>query len=561
MLRHCFPASLRDALRELPETLDTTYERILLEIKPRNREYTHRLLQCVTVAVRPLHVEELAEVLAIRFEAGKPPEYHSGWCMEDAQDAVLSACSSLISIVNVKGSPVVQFSHFSVKEFLTSDRLANAREHLSRHHILLQPAHTILVQACLSTLLRLDDHIDKNGMKKFPLSIYAAQHWIYHGRFENVSSSIKALMDLLFDPDKSHFATWVWIYDIDRPWDWVEQMSSERPTQPEAAALYYAVICGFRRLVEHLIVSCPRDINAQGGAHSTPLHAALAKEHFDIALLLLERGANVNALDYQMMSPLHRASDRGRRDIVEFLLGPHADAHIQNGNNETPIDAVQAISRSASLQRILQASWLALIVSFVLAVARLRSRNGELEVAQVSRRYGLAVDSRDHRGWTPLMSASRSGHLDVVRLLLRNGVAVDSRSKQGWTPLKTASRYGHLDIVRLILQSGAAVDSRDNEGCTPLESASRYDHLDIVQLLLLNRATVDSRNNKGWTQLKAASRYNHLDIVRLLLQNGAAVDSPDKDGITPAIEASGLAISISCGYYSRMAQLCPPITA
>jgi hypothetical protein len=167
------------------------------------------------VAVRPLRVEELAEVLAIRFEARKPPEFHSGWCLEDAQDAVLSACSSLISIVNVDGSPVVQFSHFSVKEFLTSDRLANAGEHLSHYHILLQPAHTILAQACLSALLRLDDHIDENGIKRFPLSIYTAQHWVEHGRFENVSSSIQELMERLFDPDKPHLATWVWIYNID----------------------------------------------------------------------------------------------------------------------------------------------------------------------------------------------------------------------------------------------------------------------------------------------------------------------------------------------------------
>jgi hypothetical protein len=77
-LRHRFPASPRDPLREFPETLDTTYEHILLGIEPVNQEYAHRLLQCLTVTVRPLHIEALAEVLSIRFEAGKPPEYNSG---------------------------------------------------------------------------------------------------------------------------------------------------------------------------------------------------------------------------------------------------------------------------------------------------------------------------------------------------------------------------------------------------------------------------------------------------------------------------------------------------
>jgi hypothetical protein len=122
-LRRCFPNAIRRALDELPETLDETYERTLLGIEKEKWEYAHRLFQCLTVAIRPLRVDELAEVLAIRFHDGQLPRYHADWQLEDAQDAVLSACSSLISVVHVDGSPIVQFSHFSVKEFLTSDRL------------------------------------------------------------------------------------------------------------------------------------------------------------------------------------------------------------------------------------------------------------------------------------------------------------------------------------------------------------------------------------------------------------------------------------------------------
>jgi hypothetical protein len=54
-------------LEELPETLDETYERVLREINKAKREHAHRLLQCLTVAVRPLRVAELAEVLAVDF--------------------------------------------------------------------------------------------------------------------------------------------------------------------------------------------------------------------------------------------------------------------------------------------------------------------------------------------------------------------------------------------------------------------------------------------------------------------------------------------------------------
>jgi len=216
-LRRCFPAVIRHALNELPDTLDETYKRTLLGIEKEKRSFAHRLFQCVTVAVRPLRVDELAEVLAIRFDTGQLPRYHVDWQSEDAQEAVLSACSSLISVVDVDGSPVVQFSHFSVKEFLTSDRLANSTEDLSRYHVHPHSAHTILAQASLTILLHLGDRVDKNSIKRFPFAQYAAQHWVDHGRFENVSSSIQDAMERLFDMDEPSFATWIWIYDIDYP--------------------------------------------------------------------------------------------------------------------------------------------------------------------------------------------------------------------------------------------------------------------------------------------------------------------------------------------------------
>src|SRR5487761_1709829 len=121
-LRPCLPPSVRRTLNELSESLDETYERILREIPKSNRIYAHRLLQCLTVAVRPLCVEELAEVLAVDFDAtGGIPKLDEKLRWEDQEQAVLSACSSLIAVVKDKDSRVVQFSHFSVKEFLTSD--------------------------------------------------------------------------------------------------------------------------------------------------------------------------------------------------------------------------------------------------------------------------------------------------------------------------------------------------------------------------------------------------------------------------------------------------------
>src|SRR6266566_7816659 len=118
----CTPAGIQNALAELSETLDETYEQTLQGIKA-NWEFAHRMFQFISVASRPLHVKELADLLAFDFEAGSIPKFYEDWRLEDPADAVLSTCSTLLAVVYDQGSPVIQFSHFSVKEFLMSTRL------------------------------------------------------------------------------------------------------------------------------------------------------------------------------------------------------------------------------------------------------------------------------------------------------------------------------------------------------------------------------------------------------------------------------------------------------
>ena len=158
-------------MNDLPITLDETYCRTLLAIDGEKREYAQRLFRCLMVSIRPLHVEELAEILAIQFDKAELPTFNASWRPENAEEAVISVCSSLIAIVDRNGHQVVQFSHFSVKEFLTSERLATAEERLSYYHILPESAHTILAHASLSVLLQLDDKTDRNTIDHLPLAL------------------------------------------------------------------------------------------------------------------------------------------------------------------------------------------------------------------------------------------------------------------------------------------------------------------------------------------------------------------------------------------------------
>ncbi|KAN0139500.1 hypothetical protein V8E53_003001, partial [Lactarius tabidus] len=293
-LQHCFPPNLRQYLNELPESLDETYERILKGINKAQKGNAHRLLQCLTVAVRPLLVEELAELLAFDFQAttsGGVPTLKEDWRWDDEEEAVLSTCSSLIIIIARGDSRVVQFSHFSVKEFLTSSRLMRSpHEEVSRFHIDLEPAHTIMAQACLATLLRLDETAGNSDAKVSPLVNYAGQHWVDHAQFEKVSSRVRDGMDDLFDSSKPYFTAWLQVHDIDERW----QIFSPGLGNVSGSPLYYAAFCGFYDLAERLIMKNPEQVNQRGGLTLFPLPAALSKKHFRVANLLYSHGAVVD---------------------------------------------------------------------------------------------------------------------------------------------------------------------------------------------------------------------------------------------------------------------------
>ncbi|KAF8496144.1 hypothetical protein F5888DRAFT_412246 [Russula emetica] len=417
LLRQCLPPSVQRILEELPESLDETYERILREIGKPNQRHAHRLLQCLVAAVRPLEVKELAEVLAFDFNTEGIPKLNQGWRWEDQEEAVMSACSSLVMIVKDGDSRVVQFSHFSVKEFLTADRLAEPIRDVSRYHIRLEAAHTILVRACLGVLLRLDDGIDHDNIEGFPLAEYAAQYWVTHARIENVSSRIKDGMERLFDADKPHFATWLWIYNEDKdPWD--RSMSTMRPEKPEAVPLYYAAMLGFRDLAEHLIAEHPQHVTGRGGKEVTPLHVTASAGHPDILLLLIEHGADMNGRGRYGHTPLHRASEKGRLEAGQFLLNRGADIDVQNDFNNTAL--------------ILATAW------------------GHAEFARMLLERGAMIDARGEYGRTPLHWAAEHGEIGVVQLLLEHGADVNVRNEDGDTPSRMRSVQGHQEIVELL---------------------------------------------------------------------------------------------------------------
>ena len=383
------------------------------------KDAAHRLLQCLCVAARPLRVEELARILVLDFDRTESATPKKHWRWDDPVEAVLFSCSSLIIVVDTGHSRVVQFSHFSVKEFLTSDRVATHNfGGISLFHITLEAAHTTLTQACLATLLRLDgsssnDQVERN----FPLARYASQHWVEHAQLGKVSSRIEDDIQRLFDPTQPYFSTWLRLYNIDDHWNrfgnaWVVRGSP----------LYYASLCGFRDLVDHIIKHHPEQVNATGGRRHHPLAAALFKGHFHVAELLHQHGASVDVTNYDNRTLLQAASVDGQSDVMRWLLDHGTDINPQRDDLGAPI--------------------------------HLATLNGHPEVIQTLLEYGVNINSADDDGRTPLHLASSSEKVEIVRLLLDRGANPNAVDKDGCTPL---SLTWITEVEHLLLEYGASV--------------------------------------------------------------------------------------------------------
>ena len=470
-LRHCLPPSVGRILEELPETLDETYERVLREINKANRDHARRLLQCLTVALRPLRVEELAEVLAIDFNApshGGIAQLNPNWRWADQHQAVLSTCSSLIAIVDDGYSKVVQFSHFSVKEYLTSDRLACSSVDVSRYHIVLEPAHTIIAQACLGVLLRLDSHVNKDNVGNIPLAKYAAQYWVEHAGFEKVASRIRDAMEYFFDADKPHWPAWCRVQMMDKRWGDFTPEKEMKDTFP----LYYASLGGFYDLAEHLVGKHPEHINARGGQMVTPLVAALGRKHFEVAELLHRNGAGVDVRDGSENTPLRQASRAGVLDVVQWLLDHEADVNAQGTHGYTPL--------------------------------HISARNGQLQALQMLIEHNADIHIQNAFGMTPLHNAAASyedhgNHMDIMQVLLDHGADPNARDNDNSTPLHHSSWWktgdymperGTVEGTRLLLKHGAIIEVEDNKGRTPLQLALVHRREDIATCLKEHGATL-----------------------------------------------------------------------
>lgn len=140
-----------------------------------------------------------------------------------------------------------------------------------------------------------------------------------------------------------------------------------------------------------------KPLDSGGG---TPLFAALSMAHYDIARLLLSKGANARHI-----------SDGGLTALHELARGSRTDGS--------------------------------------------KVRKQQIALAQQLISFGLSVDASDARGTTPLMWAALVENRDLVAYLLSKGANANTRNQRGQTALDYAKQKQRNDIVKLLQEYGA----------------------------------------------------------------------------------------------------------
>jgi len=337
--------------------------------------------------------------------------------------------------------------------------------------------------------------------------------------------------------------------------DWPSQITSEPRAQYRPVggltALLYAARSGCSGCVEAMLAA-GADINLPTPEGVTPLMIAVDNEHYDVAKLLIEKGANPNVWDWWGRTALYITVDR------KEAAGAGGGGRGGNGGRGGRGGGAGAPPREAGTR----VSSMDIINALLAADV---DPNTELNMHRPSRggNSGRFVENQLSTGCTPLFRAAQSGDMEVVQALLAKGANPNVNTMgltaflvaagvgpgaRGGTGLAAAGAVGgaaNMKLMDLMIQHGANVNAQitgtqtysmrvsrapsANEGMTALHSAVQSGKLDMVKFLVEKGAD---------TQLVDASGRKPIDMLNAGARGAAPAPAPAPAG-TVAIAAAG----------------------
>uniref|UniRef100_A0A8H7NI08 NACHT domain-containing protein n=1 Tax=Bionectria ochroleuca TaxID=29856 RepID=A0A8H7NI08_BIOOC len=421
-------------------------------------------------------------------------------------EEIIQYCSSLVALTHKGKRAEIQLAHFSVKEYLLSDRLEpSLAKELGEI-----PAKASIVDVCLSYLLSVHKSCSpQKAKKKYYLAEFSARYWMKHAK--DVELFNKAILPSveeyilcqnafqfgcqLYDPDE--FDDPGEFDDPDEFDDSDEFDGSDESDDPEELevggnqVLYYASLWGLLYSSTFLLQN---DVKAQGG-YDNALQAASEGGHLEIAQMLIQNGADINAQGGKYGNALQAASAEGHREIAKLLIENGASVNSQGGRYSNALQAA--------------------------------SERGHREIAKLLIENGAGVNAQGGVDGNALQAASVYGHPEIAKLLIENGADVKAQGGYYGNALQAASVYGHREIAELLIEKGADVNAQGADANAQgrygnaLHAASVRGHREIAELLIENGADINAQGGYYGNALQAASERGHREIAELLIRKGA----------------------------------------
>lgn len=450
---------VRKQLKDLPETLDDTYDRILASIPEGTWQIARTALMMLTHSLRPLTLEELAEAMVVDYEGQSfdPEEHRLTHCRE-----ALEICSSLVSasksmhyhhqtawltaknLVERRWSSgaqeleLVQFAHFSVQEYMTRGRAGlNASPRVSRFCFSPATGHAAIAELSLVYLLDFSggvrfSHFELEDFTSFPFLAYAAQFWPEHWQLQRPSRSqdqerVNSLIRKLLETDPDDCAAYINYVNICRPDALAEKdnvyssysMFAQQAKSLDAVPqpLYYSAQLGHLELCRWLLDERGCDVDAVHGKFGQAIQIAARFGHRNVVELLLERGANLGRHCGKFGYPLQAAAYGGHAETVKLMLDSGADINAIGGEHCTALIAACDQQHPAVVKVLLD-------------------RGADIDILCVHRGKALNV-------------AAGTGNKPIVRMLLAKGADINDVCGGYGTPLYAAAEHLDLEMVKV----------------------------------------------------------------------------------------------------------------
>ena len=265
----------------------------------------------------------------------------------------------------------------------------------------------------------------------------------------------------------------------------------------------------------------------------TPLIIAVGNSYIDTAKILIENGANINAVDIEGWSALSYAVNNGDIEIAKLLLENKAKIKdelliaIKSPIVESRIDIMKLlIDNKANINYTDENGFNPLNIAI---------ESGDMELTKFLITNGANVNSLMQDGVSLIGYAIAQNNMDLLQILIENGANVNYTGGDSWanTPLQTASRLGLDNVVRILLTRNVDINAVDMNGNTALHTAALNSQLSIVKLLLEKNPNLDIQNKVGNTALHLAVISGNIDIVGELALKGANTRIRNNDGKYP----------------------------